>query len=123
MSHYRTLFDAGKYLGSWHLPRTEDVTVTIEWCKGGILKNAKTETKKPILKFKGKTLLLALNKTNAKTMERLHGTEFEAWEGKNITLYVGRTRDPDGGGQIDCIRIRPKVGTASDATIDEGASE
>ena len=125
MTHYRNLFDAGKYLGSWHLPRKQDAIVVIESCSGGVLENGAKKTKKPIVRMKGKTLLLALNKTNAKTIARLYGPDVEKWAGKPIALYVTTTRDPDGGGQCECIRVRPTVpGSGADGgAIDETATE
>jgi hypothetical protein len=124
VTHYRTLFDAGKYLGAWHLPKGKDVTVTIENVSGGELKVAGSTkaTRKPIVKLVDKKLLWALNKTNAKSLERLYGTDVEAWAGKPVTLYVGRTRDPDGGGQCDCIRVRPGA-TGGTGAIDEAATK
>lgn len=127
MAHYRNLFDAGKYLGSWHLPKGKDSVVVIESVTGGVLEKGKVKTKKPIVKMQGKTLLLALNKTNAKTIAKLYGTDPADWHGKSISLYVGRTRDPEDGSQCDCIRIRAqKPGDeqhANSGHIDETKTE
>ena len=107
MAHYRTMFDTGRFLGSWHLPSDRDSVVEMESVTGGVLENGTVKTKKPLVKMRGKTLLLALNKTNAKVIAKLYGADVSKWVGQPIALYVGQTRDPDGGGQIACIRVRP----------------
>lgn len=123
MTHFRSLFDAGKYLGAWHLPAGKDSVVEIESVTGGVLESGTVKTKKPILRLRGKRLLFALNKTNAKTIARLYGQDVEQWAGKSIALYIGETRDPDGGGKCACIRIRPKRPDGSaDGQIDEAAT-
>jgi hypothetical protein len=122
VTHFRTLFDAGAYLGSWHLPQKKDAIVTIESVSGGTLGTGAAKTRKPIVTLQGKALKLALNKTNAKTIAKLYGPDIDAWVGKRIALYVGETRDPDGGGQIACIRIRPSKPTgAASGEINEAA--
>lgn len=125
MTHYRNLFDAGKYLGAWHLPVATDAVIEIESCTGGVLENGKVKTKKPVIKMVAKTLLFALNKTNAKTIASLYGPDVDAWKGKRIALYVGETRHPDTGLMGPCVRVRPKapgVGSKGGA-IDEAATE
>lgn len=125
MAHWRNLFDAGKYLGSWHLPKGKDTVVTIESVTGGVLENGKQKTKKPLVKMVGKTLILALNRTNAKTISKLYGDDVASWHGKEIALYVARTRDPDGGGECDCIRVHNVKPTAASrdasGSVDEQA--
>jgi len=49
---------------------------------------------------------LVLNKTNAKTIAKLHGDESDDWIGKQITLYP--TTCKYGRDTVDCIRIRGK---------------
>ena len=39
----------------------------------------------------------------------MYGNYVEKWVGKKITLYVSTTRNPDGTGDVECIRIRPTV--------------
>jgi hypothetical protein len=47
---------------------------------------------------------LVLNKTNAKTIAKLHGNETDEWAGKKITLYP--TTCQAFGDTVDCIRIK-----------------
>lgn len=124
MTHYRKLFDEGKYLGAWHLPADRDAIVEIEAVAAGVLERGQQKTRKPILRLRGKKLLFALNKTNAKTIATMYGQDIEKWSGKPIALYVGTTRDPDGGGQCACVRVRPRAPGAGTkgGEIDETAT-
>lgn len=67
------------------------------------------ETKKQIvLTFAGKDKVLGLNKTNARRIAQLIGTEdFNDWIGYKIRLYVDQT-DLDGK-TVDCIRVFPDL--------------
>jgi len=112
MTHYRTMYDAD-YIGSWDLPPGKDITVTIKAVAAGKLTAQGGGTnKKPIIEFVGKEKKCIINKTNAKTIAAMYGNMVEEWVGKRITLYVTQTRDPSTGGEIDCIRVRPKVPAA-----------
>ena len=108
MAHYRSMFDA-KYIGSWDLPAGKDVVVTIAKVAGEELNNGRTKNKKPVISFVGKEKTFVANKTNCKAIAGMYGTMTEAWIGKKIALYVTKTHDPGGGGEIDCIRVRPTV--------------
>ncbi len=123
VQHYRQLYDAGKYLASWHLPRDKDSNVVIESVEGGELKNLVTKkvSRKPLIKFKGKALTFACNVTNGKLIEKMYGPNPKDWLGKTITLYVGRVRSPEGG-MCDGICVRSKVGP-SGGEIDETVKE
>ena len=120
MPHYKTLYDKD-YIGSWDLPPGKDATVTIDKVVAGELDNGKgKKNKKPIISFVGKEKKFVSNVTNSKTIAGMYGNMTEEWIGKRITLYVTQTRDPSTGGEIDCIRVRPKVPTskAQDAAPD-----
>ena len=62
----------------------------------------------PIIYFQGKQKGLVLNKTNAKNVAAIYGTNTDGWIGKSITLmsawvdYQGQT--------VEAIRIRPAPG-------------
>lgn len=105
---YRSMYDRD-YIGHWDLGG-RDVTVTISKVIAGELTAiGGRKSKKPIVYFEGKEKGLVCNKTNAKTIAALYGNVVENWVGKRITLYTSTTRDPSGGGDVECIRIRPKV--------------
>lgn len=47
-----------------------------------------TESKKLILSFKGKEKKMVINKTNAKTLEKLYGDDTDLWIGKPIKIVT-----------------------------------
>ena len=106
MTDYRSMFDR-EYIGSWDLPRDRDAAVKIRDVKAAVLNNGRQSNKKPILYFDGKEKGMVCNKTNAKTVASLYGNDVAGWIGKSIALYVATTRDPSGGGDVECIRVRP----------------
>ena len=103
---YRSLYGK-EWLGAWDL-QDKDVNVTIVSCAGGELTAVGgRKSKKPVLTIKGTDKKIALNATNGKTIAALYGKHVEGWAGKRITLYKSSTRNPDGTGDVECIRIRP----------------
>ena len=62
----------------------------------------------------------ALNVTNGKTIASLYGNIVEAWAGKRITLYKSMTRNPGGGDDVECLRIRATVPKESSAGAESG---
>lgn len=121
MSDYRLMFSS-EFLYAFHL-QGKDATVEIESVKAGeVTGEGGRKAKKPIVRFKGKELPLAVNKTNAKVIAGMYGTETSKWVGKKITLYP--TTTSFGGEQKDCIRVRPKVPSgAGNTEYDEQAPE
>ena len=115
---YRTMFDRN-YLGHLDLAGRE-VTLTIAKVVGGELTaEGGRKSRKPIVHFGNGVKPLIVNKTNAKTIASLYGTFVQDWAGKRITLFTSMTRNPDGGGQVECVRIRPKLpGSQADSHID-----
>ena len=123
---YRSLY--GKdYVGSWDIPDGKDITVTIASVAGGELTGVGgRKSKKPLLTLKGTVKKLALNATNGKTIATMYGKDIEGWVGKRISLYKSTTRDPNGDGETECIRVRPRApvaGPSSPAQSQEPAEE
>lgn len=115
---YRSLYGK-EWLGSWDL-QDKDVTVTIISCAGGELTSVGgRKSKKPILTIKGTEKKIALNATNGKSIAAMYGKHVEDWAGKRITLYKSSTRNPDGTGDVECIRIRPVPPPAKGSAGDE----
>lgn len=109
MTDFRTMYDRD-YIGHFDLPGGNDLTLTIKKVIGGELTAVGgRKSKKPIVHFQEAVKPLICNKTNGKTIAGMYGNAVEAWKGKRITLCVATTRDPSSGGDIECIRIRPKV--------------
>lgn len=108
---YRKLFDKD-YIGAWDLS-DKDVTVTIREVKGGELVGpGGRKSKKPIVFMNGTKKGLAINSTNGKTIAAMYGNYVQDWVGKRITLYKSTTRNPNGDGEVDCIRVRPQIPAA-----------
>lgn len=105
---YRSLYDKD-FIGAWDL-KEKDVTITITEVKGGELTApGGKKSRKPVIKMKGTDKGFAVNATNGKTIAALYGNHVEAWVGKRITLYKSMTRSPQGGDDVECIRVRPQV--------------
>ena len=63
-------------------------------------------TEKPIVYFKEESKGLVLNKTNAKSIEKMYGDDTDDWVGQRISLFS--TFTDFGGDQVECIRVKPK---------------
>jgi len=109
------MFDSD-YLGAWDL-MGKDVTVTISEVKGGKVKNQTgKEARKPIVMFKGKAKGLLCNKTNAKTIAAMYGSDVSKWVNRRITLYP--TTTTFGSQEMECIRVRPSQPRGADSPPD-----
>lgn len=105
---YRKLYDKD-YIGAWDL-NDQDVTVTITEVKGEELTGeGGRKSKKPIVYMRGTKKGFAINSTNGKVIAGMYGNFVQNWGGKRITLYKSMTRNPAGGGEVECIRVRPKI--------------
>ena len=67
----------------------------------------------PVLYFQGQTKGLILNKTNARTISGLYGSETTGWSGRAVTLYP--TTTTYGSETRDCIRIKAPTGPVAPA--------
>jgi hypothetical protein len=105
---YRSLYDKD-YIGAWDLADTDKVITITKVIGGNLTGQGGRKTKKPVVYFQGSEKGFALNSTNGKTIAGLYGNHVEGWAGKKIALYKSTTRNPDGSGDVDCIRVRPKV--------------
>lgn len=117
---YRSLYDK-EYIGAWDL-KEKDVVVTIMKVKGGELTGpGGKKSKKPVLYMRNSTKGFAINATNGKAIAGMYGNHVEQWVGKRITLYKSMTRNPNGDGEVECIRVRPTVPAAKAAGQEEEA--
>lgn len=108
---YRSLYDKD-FIGAWDL-KERDVTVTISKVAGGTLVGqGGRKAKKPVVYMRGTEKGFALNSTNGKTIAAMYGNHVEGWIGKRITLYKSMTRNPNGDGDVECIRVRPTIPVA-----------
>src|SRR5277367_6620371 len=63
-------------------------------------------TDKPVLYFDEIEKGLALNKTNAKTIEKMYGDDTDNWEDERITLFPSEV--VFNGENVACIRVKAK---------------
>lgn len=120
MTDYRSLYDK-EFIGAWDLKDDKDVVVTITKVIGGqLVGQGGRKAKKPVVYMRGTEKGFALNSTNGKTIAAMYGTHVEKWVGKKIALYKSTTRNPNGDGDVECIRVRPRVPAAA-APSDESA--
>ena len=118
MTDYRSLYDKD-YIGAWDLKDDKDVVVTITKVIGGqLVGQGGRKAKKPVVYMRGTEKGFALNSTNGKTIATMYGTHVEKWVGKKIALYKSTTRNPNGEGDVECIRVRPKI-PAGSAPVEE----
>src|SRR5688572_25147318 len=108
---YRSLYDKD-FIGAWDI-KDKDVTVTITKVIGGsLVGQGGRKSKKPVVYMRGTEKGFAINSTNGKAIASMYGNHVEGWIGKRITLYKSTTRNPNGDGDVECIRVRPQVPAA-----------
>jgi hypothetical protein len=91
-----------KYLKAADLAGDEIVTI----CQAKLEKvgQSEDEPKKLVLYFEESPKGLVLNKTNCKTLEKLHGDDTDRWIGKSIAIYPTEVQYMDD--MVEAIRIR-----------------
>lgn len=118
LTDYRSLYDKD-FIGAWDL-KEKDVTVTITKVIGGsLVGQGGRKTKKPVVYMRGTEKGFAINSTNGKTIAGMYGNHVENWVGKRITLYKSSTRNPNGEGDVECIRVRPTAPQARTGSAEE----
>jgi hypothetical protein len=110
MPHWKSMTDT-TFLFAFDLNGAER-HVRIERVTGGeLVGQGGRKTKKPVIHFAGVPKPLALNATNAKTIQSITGSpDTDKWVGKWITLYPTQCQSPTGE-TTDCIRVRPTAPT------------
>jgi hypothetical protein len=88
-----------------------DTVYTIKSVEIETLGKDENAEQKPIVYFNETDLGLALNKTNANTIQGLYGPETDEWVGKAITLFA--TEVDFQGKQTLAIRVRMKKPTGA----------
>jgi hypothetical protein len=80
--------------------------VTIEQIKLEAIEDG--EPPKPVIKLRGLTQGLVLNKTNAGSIATFLGDDLDRWPGQKIVLFPDKASFQ--GKMVDCIRVRqPKA--------------
>lgn len=95
------------YFGHQHMPEDgSDLVVEIKGTKMETVRNAHGSETKPITYISTKPDKWIVNKTNAKTINKIYGTTHPyQWEGKKIQLYV-KPDCPTPQGPQPGIRVR-----------------
>lgn len=113
--HWRTLVD-NNYLRAEMLQPGEKKVLTIKEVKQEeVMNNKGGKSLCPVAYFTDPSILpMVLNKTNCKTIEKLHssGNIFE-WVGKKIQVFA--TKTSVGGEVVPCLRVDRVVPTGTEA--------
>lgn len=106
VEHWRKSFNP-HYLGSWDFQDGEEKVVIIKSVEHETVRNTDgKEEEKLVLHLEVGIKPYILNKTNCRTIARLHGTpDINQWPGKGLIMYVSKV--PAFGELVDAVRIRP----------------
>ena len=105
LTHWKALANPD-YIGSYALQPNEELTLTIkEGKKEQITGENGRKEEKLVLYFYENVKPMILNRTNAKTITKLHKTPYiQEWAGKKITIYSRKVSAF--GEEVDALRIR-----------------
>lgn len=94
------------FLGSWDVPDTGDLVLTIDYVSKDDVQNDKGREKKMALHFKENGYKpMICNATNAKAISAAYkSTKVEDWEGKKIGIY--KATISAFGTVTECLRVR-----------------
>ena len=94
------------FLGSWDLPESGDLILTIDYVARDDVQNEKGREKKMTLHFKERDYKpMICNKTNADAISQAYkSTKVEDWEGKKISIY--KATISAFGSTTECLRVR-----------------
>lgn len=108
MPHWKKAFNPD-YLGSWSLENGQDLILTIDSVRVETVTGENGRKEECLIAhFKENVKPMILNKTNCKTISKIHKTpDYLAWAGKRIQVYQTTTKFA--GEIVDCLRIRPSV--------------
>lgn len=94
-----------EYLGAYSLPDGKDIVVKILSVSKETIKGAQGETQECLVAKIENNKPMIINKTNAKTIQKLAGSPFlEDWRGLLIQLYSSKVKAF--GDVTDALRIR-----------------
>jgi hypothetical protein len=65
------------------------------------------DEQRPVLYFQGMSKGMVVNRTNARRIEQLYGSETDAWIGRPITIYPSET--DFAGETVPCIRVKAEA--------------
>jgi hypothetical protein len=105
LTHWKKLTNPN-YVGSWDFQPGQEIKVKIKSVAQENVKGMDGKDEQCIVaQLIGAKKPLILNKTNCKTIAKLHKTpHIEQWQGKEITLYVAKVKAF--GEVVDAIRVK-----------------
>ena len=103
MPDYRSMFSS-RYLGPHDLPEPRDLEIQ-EVTRDRV--GFQSDEEKLVVRFKGETKTLPLNRINADAICEITGTaDFTQWPGHVVQVYATQTEFQ--GKRVPCTRIRPR---------------
>jgi hypothetical protein len=104
-THWKKLINPD-YLGAYSLEPGKDMTLTISKIVREVVKGEGGKKEEcTVAYFVEKQKPMILNRTNQKTISKIHATPYiEDWAGKKITVYATTTKVA--GDIVECLRIR-----------------
>ena len=114
---YRKFMDKN-YLGSWDVPESEDLILTIDQAHQDDVKNERGSERKLTIHFVEDYKPMILNATNSKAISAAFGSsKVEDWAGKKLAIYT--TKVTAFGGTTDALRIRDYPPKVTEAVCEE----
>ena len=86
-----------------------EMTLTIDWVEHFDevkFQQGRVRTNYLALHFVGAKRILGVNATIRKTLNKMFGEFAKGWKGQKVTLFITKAKNPEGGGQVKCIRVR-----------------
>lgn len=118
-THWKQNFDY-KYTGAYELSPGETRTLTIKrTCNEDVMSTSGQKQNCFVAYFNEHSKPMVLNKTNCKTISKLHGPFVEKWIGKKITIEARQVKAF--GEMVDALRVRNSIPV--DTAIDTKAIE
>lgn len=99
---YRKLFKSKWFTASCF--EGKPITLTIESVSVEVVENESGKEECPCIHFVGDAKPLVLNKTNARAIAGLHGSDANEWAGKEVTLRESVTTYR--GEEVPCVRVK-----------------
>lgn len=113
-----------RFMSSEDLEDGQEVTLTISGCTREAAVNPVTKEEKELiaLHFEETDRMMALNVTNAKTIQKLVGTpQVDKWAGSPLTIYKDRVMAF--GSMKDCIRVKQAAKRRGVAAVQQASAE
>ena len=106
------------FLGSWDIPDSGDLVLTIDYAARDDVQNDRGREKKLTIHFKEDYKPMICNTTNAKAISKAYNsTRVEDWEGKKIGIF--KATISAFGQTTECLRVRDYPPRTDEITCEE----